>query len=234
MVQSNVIILAGGIGTRLKHLLPDIPKPMAPINKFPFLYYILNDLNKQGVKNVILSVGYMHNQITSYFGNSFKDIQIAYSIENEPLGTGGAIMKALYGTNSPQSFILNGDTFFKINLSEMELKHKKNKASLSVAVKEMTNYERYGSVTITKDKITGFKEKQFNAKGFINGGTYLLNKETLFSLNLPGKFSFENDFLEKYYQELHCIAFKSNQYFIDIGIPDDYEKAKIDFINFNL
>lgn len=229
MINSDIIILAGGLGTRLKHLIPDTPKPMAVVNGKPFLQYLLNDLSKQGAKHVILSVGYKHQQIINYFGHSFKSTKLTYSVENTPLGTGGAIKKALEKLHTTKSFILNGDTFFEVDLSEMEQKHEKNIADLSIAVKKMTNYERYGSVNISHDLITGFEEKMHKKKGFINGGIYMINKDLLATYNLPDKFSFEKDFMENCYPEIKCMAYESKGYFIDIGVPDDFKKAQTDF-----
>lgn len=234
MLKTNeAIILAGGLGTRLSHLLPDLPKCMAPVNNKPFLEYLLNYLSKQNIKKIILSVGYRYEPIINYFGHSFKNLSIKYAIEPEPLGTGGAIAYAARYTENQNFFILNGDTIFPANLEKLELAHFNKNADISILIKRLDNTSRFGTVIINKNyKITGFKEKQnINLKGYINGGIYIINKNILNNKNLNKKFSFEKDLLEKYYIDNNFYALNSDAYFIDIGVPEDYHKAEKEFPN---
>ncbi|ADG94572.1 Nucleotidyl transferase [Arcobacter nitrofigilis DSM 7299] len=223
----EAIILAGGFGTRLQTIVKDVPKPMAPINEKPFLEYIFNYLSKYAIKHIILSVGYKKEIIQEYFKKEFNNIKITYSIEDEPLGTGGAIKKALECVKGNKSFVLNGDTLFNIDLNEFTESSKNNK--ISIALKEMKNIERYGSIEVNENNtITSFKEKQFFKKAFINGGIYLLYKDIFINYN-KDIFSFEN-FLENNFKNLNAKGILFNDsYFIDIGIPTDYKKAEIDF-----
>jgi len=223
----EAIILAGGLGTRLSNILPDLPKCMAPINDKPFLEYLLEYLIKENITRVILSVGYKHEIIVNHFGENYKNLEIVYAIETEPLGTGGAIAFASQLTINNNFFVLNGDTFFTANLDELEKFHFKKKSNISIIVRQINDKLRYGTV-ITDDnyRIIGFKEKQINNDNiYINGGIYMINKNIFSIVNLDKKFSFEKDLLEKYYSSIPFYALDSKAYFIDIGIPEDYEKA---------
>lgn len=219
----EAIILAGGFGTRLKHVVSDVPKPMAPIGDKPFLEYILEDLNKKGVIHVVLAVGYMKEKIEEYFKNQYKNIKISYSEENSPLGTGGAIKKAVSKCREEDIFVVNGDTFYDVDLEKMKKFHIENKSSLTIAVKEMENFDRYGSLIIENNKIVKFEEKKPMLKGKINGGIYLI-KKNIFQGIEQESFSFEKEILENERTEKY--AYENNGYFIDIGIPEDYYKLK--------
>lgn len=222
----DAIVLAGGFGTRLKSVVSDLPKPMAPVKGKPFLEYVLRYLSEQNVNRVILSVGYKWEKIRDYFGASFDGLEIVYSIEDKPLGTGGAIKKALNFVEENDVFILNGDTYFPIDLVAMSKLHKHSEADITVALKLMEEYERYGSVVINDCcEIKGFIEKQYNKIGYINGGAYLLKANYINKLDLSDVFSFESDILEKYFNYDKFVGFVSKVDFIDIGIPDDYERS---------
>ena len=218
----EAIVLAGGLGTRLRSVISNVPKPMAPINDRPFLEYILEYLNNQNIKRVILSVGYKWEVIKNYFDNKYKDIELVYNIEKEQLGTGGAIKDSLKLVKNDKVYVLNGDTFFDVYLSNMELKDN----LIEIALKPMKNFDRYGVVEIDKSRyIQNFKEKAYYKEGLINGGIYLLKKEIFNNFDLPKKFSFEW-FLENNFKNLKAKGRIFNNYFIDIGIPKDYKKAK--------
>jgi len=229
----EAVVLAGGLGTRLRNVLRDLPKPMAPIGDKPFLEYLILYLQKNGIEKVILSVGYKWEVIKEYFGDSFEGMEIVYCVENEPLGTGGAIRKSLCFVASEDVFILNGDTFFDIDLKEFFAFHKEKHSVLSIALKPMKQFDRYGIVKIDNDnRIVSFEEKRYYQFGFINGGIYLLNKDFFLSFDLVDKFSFEKDFLEKYYKFYEFYGLPFDSYFIDIGVPEDYERAKRNFEKF--
>ena len=219
----EAIVLAGGFGTRLSTVVSDVPKPMAPINGRPFLEYLLDDLNEKGINRVILAVSYKKDIIKNYFKKKYREIEIVYSDEDIPLGTGGAIKKALTLAENEEIFIINGDTFFDVNLKEMYQFHKKNSSKLTLAIKKMEKFDRYGSLILDKDRIIKFKEKKYIDKGYINGGIYLINKDLL---NEEEKeiFSFEKDVLENEKFIIEKYGYKSEGYFIDIGIPEDYYK----------
>lgn len=219
----EAIILAGGKGTRLKSVIQDIPKPMAPIDGEPFLKYILKYLQKNNIERVILSVGYKWNVIQEYFGDKFENIEIVYSIEDEPLGTGGAIKKAMAKVVNRQVFIINGDTFFNVDLEALTLK---DDSKLILSLKEMRNFDRYGCVESNNENfVLSFTEKKYKKTGNINGGIYLASKNIFDDYNLEEKFSFEK-FMEDNFQKLKITIKVFENYFIDIGIPEDYTKAQ--------
>lgn len=226
----DTIILAGGLGTRLKSVIHDIPKPMAPIAGKPFLYRLLSYISKFNPSKIVLSTGYLSSNIEQYFGYSFNDIPILYSIEHEPLGTGGAIKKSLNYCNTDNCLILNGDTFFKIDYNELLKFHNSNKSDFTIALKDIEKPERYGTVETNEGNIIAFKEKNKELKnGLINAGIYLLSKSTIKYFPTEEKFSFEKDFLEKNIEKLKIKAWVTDEYFIDIGIPEDLKKANDEF-----
>ena len=227
----EAIVLAGGFGTRLRHVVSDVPKPMAPINNRPFLQYILDLLKRNGVTRVVLATGYMSEVIENYFGNEYNGMELIYSVETTPLFTGGAIKKALQMCSDESVFVFNGDTFFDVDLKQMRNFHEKNNSVLTIAAKFMTDFERYGSLDITDNRIWAFREKQKMTEGYINGGVYLMKKELLSGI-AEEKFSFENDFMEKHTNIISIHAFPCDGYFIDIGIPEDYAKVQTDFQKF--
>ena len=223
----EAIVLAGGLGSRLRSVISDLPKPMAPVHDRPFLSYILDFLKESGVKKVVLAVGYKAKTIQDYFQNDYKGISISYSLEEEPLGTGGAILKALNQTQNPTVLIINGDTFFKISLQELYQFHSERNAHLTLAARQVENSDRYGSLVLGSGaRITGFNEKSLSSNSPINGGIYLIDKKFLESLDLPEKFSFEKDLLEKHFQTCEFYGKVEDAPFIDIGIPEDYAFAQ--------
>lgn len=228
----EAIILAGGKGTRLQSIITEVPKPMAPIGDKPFLFYLLKKLYKEGVTKIILSVGYKQESIINYFGNSFENVPIVYSTEKELLGTGGAIAQSLEYCNEENVFIINGDTYIELNYSQMFQFHREKQAHISMCLKEMKHYSRYGTVHIdTNLRVIGFEEKKFQEQGLINAGVYCIQKRLKEYFPTQTKFSFETDFLEKQYSNFKVFGYVSNSYFIDIGIPEDYQKAIHDFTN---
>lgn len=233
MMKENkqAIILAGGFGTRLQSVVKDLPKPMAPVNGRPFLTYVLDYLIEYGYTKVVLSVGYLHEKIEEYFGEQYKTIQISYAVELEPLGTGGGIAFALQQCSTDNVLILNGDTLFKADLNRLQEFHEQHQSALSIILRQVPDTSRYGSVqTDDNQQIVSFTEKNNSrGEGLINGGIYLINKGLINKLSLPQKFSFEKDLMEKYVQTIPFYAIKSDGYFIDIGIPEDYARAQVEF-----
>lgn len=225
----EAIILAGGFGTRLKSVVRDVPKPMAPVAGKPFLSYLLDQLDRQGCTHAVLAVGYKRDVIQNYFGKIYKGISLSYSVEEKPLLTGGALKKALRMTTEDAVLVLNGDTFFGVDFSKMLNFHYKIHSEATLAVKELHDFSRYGTVLFDDNyKITQFIEKKTCHKGFINGGVYILNR-AIFNSVIADKFMMEKDFLEKYVDSKVFKVFPCDGYFIDIGIPEDYKKANKEF-----
>ncbi len=227
-VKQDVIILAGGFGTRLSGVVKDLPKPMANIQGKPFLHYIFQQLKKYDVRHVVLSTGYKSQQITDYFGSRYQGIHIDYAVEKSPLGTGGGILNAMSYCSSGEVFILNGDTFFDIDLRQFLQLHSGHRAAMSIALRRMDDCSRYGFVRRDEtDRIVLFGEKKEGMKDcLINGGSYLIDRRQLQSLPLPPKFSMEKDVFERYVGQLPIYGFAFDAYFIDIGIPSDYKRAQ--------
>ncbi len=236
----EAIILAGGFGTRLQSVVNDVPKPMAPVNNQPFLNYQLRYLKHYGINRVVLSVGYLHDKITEYYGSEFEGINIHYCIENEPLGTGGGIKKAMDMVLSNTVLVLNGDSFFDIDIHHLTNHHITFNSDCSLALRIVENASRYGTIELTSSqggrgqRITSFKEKNnIEAPGIINGGIYILNKKAYIEKTPESKsFSIEKDFFESKLSELNIHGCLYSNYFIDIGIPEDYAKSQNDFKEF--
>tara|TARA_Y100000389_G_scaffold115772_2_gene112941 strand:- start:11758 stop:12960 length:1203 start_codon:yes stop_codon:yes gene_type:complete len=225
----QAIILAGGFGTRLQKTVKNIPKPMAPIENKPFLFYLLSYLKSQCFTDIVISVHYLKEQIEQYLGNNFLGLNIKYAIEEEPLGTGGAILNSLqYIDQNKPLVILNGDTFLEINYQKLVKFYNDNSSDFTIALREIEDSSRYGSVEIDNSNlITNFAEKNIQKNSiYINGGVYILNSQIFSNYNLAKKFSFEQDFLCKYRESIRPYGFVSKDYFIDIGVPKDYQKAQ--------
>ena len=224
----EAIILAGGFGTRLKHILPNTPKPMAPIEGQPFLNYLLNNLIAEGFTRIVLSTGYLHEQIEAYYGNRYKTAEIVYAHETTPLGTGGAIRYALEFCQSEDVYVLNGDTMFLIDYAGLAATHQLHSSDLTIVLRYVSDTSRYGSVqTDESGRIMAFIEKgNSTSEGYINGGIYLLNKQLFAGVTLSEPFSFEKDIMERRFREELFYTYPSKGYFIDIGVPDDYQRAQ--------
>ena len=223
------IILAGGMGTRLQSVVSDVPKCMAPVAGHPFLYYLITSLIEAGFNHIIFALGYKHEIIEEWIQTNAFPIDISTVIEETPLGTGGAVKLALSKARTNEVFVLNGDTFFNVRYPEMLNLHKSTQSAVTVALKRMEKFDRYGVVDIEQptSRILRFNEKQYCESGLINGGVYLINRHELD--NFPMKFSLEKDFFETAVRTSTLSGYISEGYFIDIGIPEDYERAQTDF-----
>lgn len=225
--MTEAVILAGGLGTRLRDTLPGLPKVMAPVAGRPFLFYVINYLRSQGIEKFIFSLGYMHDLIESYLNDQFSTLNFQCSIEEEPLGTGGAILLASAKATGRDLVVMNGDTLFKADLHRAAAFHSDKKAECTILLKPMKTFDRYGVVEIDEaGRVKDFKEKQFYQAGNINGGTYIINVKKFREMNFSEKFSFEKDYLEKYCRQQLFYGLVDDAYFIDIGVPEDYERAQ--------
>lgn len=220
------IILAGGLGTRLRSAVPNLPKCMAPVAGKPFLAYVIDYFHKQGIQQFIFSLGYMHEVIEQFLQAQYPQLDIQTTIEKEPLGTGGAIKLACGKARQKDVLVLNGDTIFTIRLNQLAAFHTSHAADCTLSLKPMQHFDRYGVVELAADQtIKDFREKQYYEAGYINGGVYALNVASFLQEPLPEKFSFEKDYLERRYHQRKMYGLVQDAYFIDIGIPADYEKA---------
>ncbi len=226
----EAVILAGGLGTRLREQVPDLPKPMAPVGGRPFLEYQIDYWIEQGVSSFILSVGYKREAIESRFGTRYKDAEISYAVEEKPLGTGGGLVLSVKKLKTREGFILlNGDTFFEVDLSEMEKLHSREKSDVTVALHEVEENTRYGSVKLDADgRITDFNSAPDAGNSLINGGVYIINKTALDAAGWSAgdSFSVEKDLFPAMIESgARFYGYVSSGRFIDIGVPEDYQRA---------
>lgn len=220
------IILAGGLGTRLRSAVPDLPKCMAPVAGEPFIHHVVKHLLANNISRVVMSLGYMHDVIADYMQKTFPDLEMELVIEKEPLGTGGAVMLASRSCTESDVIVANGDTLFKADIRKLAAFHKKQEAECTLTLKPMRNFDRYGVVVTDKGGyINTFLEKAYYDEGLINGGLYALHLESFLQIPFPEKFSFETDYLERYYPSRRMMGLVQDEYFIDIGIPEDFKKA---------
>ena len=181
MQKPSIIILAGGLGTRLRTVVSNLPKCMAPINGKPFLGYVINYFQQQGINDFIFSLGYMHEIIEDYVASNFSHLTSHISLEEEPLGTGGAIKKACSLAKDENIFIANGDTLFKASVSLLQNFHQRKNADCTLALKPMKNFNRYGVIELNEDdSIKSFNEKKYYKQGLINGGLYYVEYSKIF------------------------------------------------------
>jgi D-glycero-alpha-D-manno-heptose 1-phosphate guanylyltransferase len=227
----EAIVLAGGLGTRLQGVIGQYPKCMAEVNGQPFLFSLFEYLDRQKCTRVILSLGYKSRIVTDWLeALDYLPFEVDCVIEDEPLGTGGGILAAIEESEADDVLVVNGDTMFLVDVKEQFKLHTANNAAVTLALKEMHDFDRYGVVNINdKGLITSFEEKQQRKTGLINGGVYIINREAYMSKPHREKFSFEKDYLEAFVGEKKFYGYKSDSYFIDIGIPADFERAQVDF-----
>ena len=223
----KAIVLAGGLGTRLAHVTSELPKPVAPIGSRPFLEYLLDYLVEQGSEGAILAVSYKWEVIREHFGSVYRGMPLNYSVEDEPLGTGGAIRQAMEFLTDGEVVVLNGDTLFRVDLKGMANIHTSGGARLSIALKQVADSGRFGRVEVSTDGvIANFLEKSTGGPGWINGGVYMLNRDLFTDFAMPARFSFEQDLVEPNVDRIQPLAFQSDAYFIDMGVPEDYQRAQ--------
>ncbi len=225
----EAIILAGGLGSRLRSVCSDRPKPMAPVAGRPFLEHLLDHWIEQGVSNFILSVGYLHSIITNHFGTEYKNIPITYSIEETPLGTGGAFLAALPLLKHSSPFLLlNGDTFFSVFLPPLLRFHKETQSHCTLSLYSRPDNPRYDSLQLSSTgRIEGFNQDQRAKKHLINGGCYLFERTALTFFKaetLP--LSLEKEILPFIIDQQKCYGMQFNELFIDIGLPDDLRRSQ--------
>lgn len=226
--MKEAIILAGGFGTRLATLLPNICKPMAPVMGKPFIEYLIKYLTEQGFDRIILSVGYKNNLIKEYFGNKYKNSQLVYSVEEQPLLTGGAIRQALKKCENDYVYVFNGDSLCLFDysiLNKFILELKDDGMKVCIAAKFMNNFDRYGSLEINhRSRVVKFNEKKYCKEGLINVGVYVIKHDAM--IECDEKFSLENDWLPELAKQKGVFACIIDGKFIDIGIPSDYIRAE--------
>jgi len=224
----KVIILAGGLGTRLRHLVPNLPKPMAPVGGRPFLEYMIERLIEAGLEDIVMSVGYRADTIRDHFGASWRGASITYAEEQEPLGTGGAIANAVKHSPAEEVLLLNGDAFLDLDFKAfLDWRRHKGRASpLSMVLRQVEAVDRYGAVRCQDGVVVGYAEKGGSGPGLINAGVYILDTDLFRRFGLKPPFSFETELLQARVTQLRPTAFITDAYFIDIGVEQDFIRAQ--------
>ena len=227
----EAIILAGGLGSRLKAVVPEVPKPMAPINGRPFLEYLLDYWANQGVNRFILSVGYKREIIVAYFGEHYKGAQMSYAVEDQPRGTGGGLLLALERLHQPDPFlVINGDTFFEVDLASMRRYHEEKQAEVTIALRDVESNNRYARVVVNDaGRITSFDSRACTSgRTLINGGVYLAQRSAFGGIASTSSdpVSIEDQLYPSMLAaSRRLFGYRSRGKFIDIGIPEDYQRA---------
>jgi D-glycero-alpha-D-manno-heptose 1-phosphate guanylyltransferase len=224
----EAIVLAGGLGTRLRSRIDGIPKIMAPIAGRPFLEILLDRLCSAGFRRTLLSVGYLGTVISDHFGNRWRDMRIDYVPEESPLGTGGAIRRAFVRVEEESAFVLNGDTWLDLDYAEMAAAHQSAHVDLTLALSHVPDMSRYGGIELDGDRISRFMEKGRSGPGWINGGVYILSRNFPWPSGVGDKFSFETDILFVLLPGLRHTVHLSRGYFLDIGVPEDFDRAQVE------
>jgi D-glycero-alpha-D-manno-heptose 1-phosphate guanylyltransferase len=220
----EAIVLAGGLGTRLSSSIPSLPKTLAPIGEVPFLKLILNFLRKQGVNKIVFALGHRSEQVVSYLESSPRfEFEYIYSVEELPLGTGGAIQKALEQCDLSPVLILNGDTFVEFDLADALTA---TKGSNAVITTRLDDARRYGQVLSKGNKVIAFSRDSTIKKASVSTGAYLVENKLMRNVTLHPPFSFEADFLTNPEVASTFQSFEIKGRFIDIGIPEDFQKAQ--------
>ena len=221
----KAIILAGGFGKRLGDLTINTPKPMLEISNKPFISYLFDRLSFFKIDEVILCIHYQKDKFKKYYSRYYNKLKITFSEEKKPLGTGGAIKNALrYIENDDPFLIMNGDSFLDIDLRVLKDFHVSNNLDLTITIKRMNNCKRYGQIILKNKKISKFLYPGNNESGYINSGVYITHRQIFKDSSLKSTFSFEKDFLKKSVNNLKSMCFKTDEYFIDIGVIEDYKK----------
>lgn len=221
----EAIVLAGGFGTRLQQVVPDLPKPMAPVAGRPFLQILLATLARKGFTRVVLSLGFMSEKIIGHFGESYAGMELMYEVEQQPLGTGGAIRAALVRCVTDHVFIFNGDTYLDVEIDALEHLWQASHHPV-IVVREVPDTARFGRVEMCDGRVNAFLEKGKSGSGLINAGCYVLPKQALDEFPLGQPFSLETEFFIKNLQRIRFDGFVTHGRFIDIGVPADYALAQ--------
>jgi len=221
----EAIVLAGGFGTRLRQVVPDMPKPMAPVAGRPFLEILLGMLARKGFTRIVLSLGFMSEKIINHFGDGYLGMELVYEVETTPLGTGGAIRAAMTRCKADHTYIFNGDTYLDLEVDVLE-RLWQDEHRPAIVVRKVEDTERFGRIEMQEGRVVAFLEKGMSGPGLINAGCYVLPTDALNDFPLGQPFSIETEYFIKQLQHRWFGGFVTQGKFIDIGIPLDYSLAQ--------
>ena len=222
----EAIVLVGGLGTRLRSVVSDLPKPLAPVAGRPFIAHLLDQLAAAGLRRVILATGYLAEQVERTIGSRWSGMEIAYSCEPAPLGTGGAIRLAASKLHGDGAHLANGDTFLRYDPRALERVVRDVRVPLGMALASVADVGRYGAVQLRDGRVVAFSEKGGHGPGLINAGSYFITPEGLAALPADESYSFETRVLQPLAAEGKVAATSATEDFIDIGVPEDYARAQ--------
>jgi D-glycero-alpha-D-manno-heptose 1-phosphate guanylyltransferase len=230
VADMDAVILAGGFGTRLRPVITDRPKVMAPVGGRPFLSRLLDHLARAGITRVVLCIGHLGTQVRDFFGNAYAGMHLLYSKEEQPLETGGALRFALPLLNSDPVLVLNGDSFCDVDFADLRDWHSDQGAEASIAVVEVPNASRFGRVAFDeKGAITDFEEKNVTSRrGWVNAGIYLISRASILTIPEGRAVSLEREMFPLWAQG-NFRAYRCYGHFIDIGTPESYASAEAFF-----
>lgn len=226
MATEEAIVLVGGLGTRLRAVVSDVPKPLAPVSGRPFLAWLLDHLADNGMRHVVLAAGYLADRVVDSIGREWRGMRVDYSIESIPLGTGGAVRQACSMLCGDAAHVLNGDTFLRYDMHLLELDTLDFGADLGMALAWVDDVSRYGAVVCEDGCVEGFREKGGSGPGYINAGSYYLTSAAIGALPEKAAFSFEEKILLPLTEAGRVYGFEATREFIDIGVPEDYRRAQ--------
>ena len=219
------VVLAGGTGSRLGRLTADTPKPLLPVAGRPFVTHVLAHLEGQGIKRVVLATGYLADRFEQALGPRWQGLELSYSREETPLGTGGALARALGPRTEEFAFVVNGDTYFPLDYSELAARRERANARLALALRHVPDSGRFGAVELEGDRVVALREKDGAGAGLVNGGTYLVDRAALLAASPRGAFSLEKDLFPPWVAQGLVAGLACEVDFIDIGIPESLAEA---------
>ena len=222
-LPDEIVVLAGGLGTRLRPVVAEVPKPLAPVAGRPFLHWLLEGFAARGITRAVLAIGYRAEMIRHAVGDRFAGMAIAYAEEETPLGTGGALWAALTKCRGESVFAANGDSWLGMDLAAFA--SAPAGADLVLAVRPVLDRSRYGAVLVEGDRVAGMAEKGGSGPGLVNAGLYLLRTDLPARHPLPAPFSLETEVLARP-GALDMRAVATDAPFLDIGTPQDYARAQ--------
>jgi D-glycero-alpha-D-manno-heptose 1-phosphate guanylyltransferase len=224
----KAIVLCGGLGTRLGNLTQDTPKPLIWVSGRPFLAHVLDQLLAAPLDEIVLAVSFQWQKVQAAIGNRWRDVKVSYSIEQEPLGTGGAIRRAMQQSGVTEALVANGDTLLKMNADDLARFARQHGADIAVALRATEDSSRFGKVNIDPTgRIVAFEEKASGSRGLINSGVYYLKSSVFNQIDTPS-FSFEKDILAGHHGRLAIYGMQTTAYFIDMGVPKDLARARLE------
>lgn len=222
-LPGEVVLLVGGLGTRLRPVVADVPKPLAPVAGRPFLHWLLEGFARQGLRRAVLAVGYRAEVVRAALGARFAGLELAYAEEGSPRGTGGAVWAALPLCTETRVFVANGDSWIGVSLDRLAVAAPA--ADLVLTVRPVEDRARYGSVLVEGDRVVGMAEKGRAGPGLVNAGLYLVRRDLPQRRPMPEAFSLEHEVLARP-AGLDIRAVATDAAFLDIGTPEDYAAAQ--------